>query len=385
MKLLTTALILSALTLFGACSSKATVSKPEPLRQIRDAEVRGQKLWSDGVANTRGLPGLRPLLAAERVFLGSPKGRVKALNDQGETLWQVDSKLRLSAGPALADGALIFGTLDGEALALNALDGSERWRASLTSEVISLPGGDSAIVVLRSGDGRVYGLSPQTGERQWTTDRNVPALTLRGSGSVLLGGRNVYLGMDNGRVLALDKRSGEPVWEEAVSLPAGRSEIERLVDVDADLLLIDDVLFVASYGGDLVALRADSGTALWRRDLASASGLDFDGQCLYVTDVDSVLWCLDPANGAALWEQNQLKHRRLTAPLAYKGNVVVADLEGYVHAVSAADGRIVGRARATGDAVVIPLQAADGRLYLMDRDGRLQTMDLVPIARNSES
>ena len=376
------ALALAALWL-AACSTKSTVAKPEPLRQIKNPEVRGESIWSTRLPDSRGLPGLRPLLAAERVFIGTRKGVIKALDRDGKSIWQVDTNLRLSAGPALADGALIFGTRDGEALAVEALDGSERWRAELSSEVIGKPGGDRSLVAIRSGDGRVYGLSPQTGERLWTADRSVPALTLRGSSSVLVGPDAVYLGMDNGRVAALEKASGEVIWEQPVSVPSGRSEIERIVDVDADLMLIDGVLIAASYGGDLVAMRAGSGSPLWRRDLASYTGLDFDGQCLYVTDIESVLWCLDPANGAALWEQNQLKHRRLTAPLAFKGNVVVADYEGYLHAVSTADGRIVGRTRATGDAVAIPLQAEDGRLYVLDRDGELQVLDLVPIKSKS--
>ncbi len=374
-----TLLILLGVIALAACSGKSTVAKPEPLRQIDQPQVRGESRWSISMASSRGLGGLRPLLAAGRVFVGDSKGHIQALDAEGEVLWAQKTDYRLSAGPALADGALIFGTLSGEAIALEASDGTLRWSAELSSEVIAPPAGDRDLVVLRSGDGRIYGLDPATGDRRWTLNRSVPALILRGSGNTVLDGSAAYIGMDNGRVIALDRATGEPIWEEAISLPTGRSEIERIVDVDADLLLINDVLFAASFGGDMVALATTNGRALWRRTLASYTGMDFDGRCLYITDADAVLWCLDPSNGAAIWEQDQLKHRGLSAPLAFKGNVLVSDFEGYMHAVSAADGKIIGRRKVVKDAVNRPMQAADGMVYVLGRDGRLRALDWVPL------
>lgn len=366
--------------LLSACASDSKVAKPEPLRKIVDPEVRAEKVWSSSLGAPRELTGLRPLLAAGRVFVAERSGKLRSFDAQGKVIWQVQTGLRLSAGPALVDGALILGTLDGEVVAMEAQDGQERWRASLSSEVISLPAGEGDLVAVRSGDGRVYGLSASDGERRWTVNRAVPALTLRGSGPLVVGRRAVFVGMDNGRVLALGRDDGEPLWEEAVSVPAGRTEIERIVDVDADLLLIENVLFAASYGGDLVAYEAGSGRVLWQRSLASYTGMAVDGQCLYVTDVDSVLWCLDPRNGAAIWEQNQLKHRKLSAPLAYRGNVLVGDYEGYMHVVSAVNGRIIGRSRATGEAIRAPMQQdEEQRIYVLDSDGRLQVMRWNPL------
>lgn len=369
--------MLAASMLLG-CASKSNVVQPEPLRQIAEPEVEGKKLWSVALAAPRDLGGLRPLLVAGRVFLADAKGQVRSITAQGEAEWSVDTATRMAAGPVLVDGALIIGTLDGEVIALEATDGSERWRTQLSSEVVAPPAGADDLVVVRSGDGRIYGLSASDGSRRWTLNRSVPALTLRGGAPMQVDYARVYVGMDNGRVLAVQRDNGEPAWEEAVSVPAGRTEIERIVDVDADLLLAEGILFATSYGGDLVAFDASSGRALWRRSLASYSGMSLDAQCLYVTDVDSVVWCLDPRNGAALWEQEQLKHRRLGAPLAYKGNVLVADFEGYVHALSAASGRIIGRSRAGSKAVAVPLQDADGQVYALTRGGRLQVMDWQP-------
>lgn len=374
--------VLLAVGLAG-CASKSNVVQPEPLRKIAEPEVRSERVWSASLSASRDLVGLRPLLAAGRVFSGDRAGRISAYDTAGEVLWSVDTGLRLSAGPALADGALIFGTLDGDAVAFAATDGAERWRSTLTSEVISLPVGSGDLVVVRSGDGRIYGLGAADGERRWTLNHGVPALTLRGAPALVSDGTLAYVGTDNGRVMAVDLASGETRWEEVVSLPTGRSELERLVDVDAELLLVSGVLFAASYGGDLVALAADSGRTLWRRSLASVSGMDLDEQCLYITDTESVLWCLDTRNGAALWKQEQLKHRGLSAPKAYKGNVLVVDFEGYMHALSAAGGKIVGRTRIGSAPVRTPMQLLDDQLLVVDQGGRMQVLDWKPLSSGS--
>lgn len=368
--------LITLVLVLSACASTKDVAKPFDLKKIANLEVKLDKQWSASFADQKGLTGLRPLIAASRVFIGDRDGVVKAFDSEGETLWEVDTELRLAAGPALADGALVFGTLDGQVLALEARDGAQRWQQAVSSEVVAPPVGDRNLIVLRSGDGRVYALAPQDGERLWTADRSVPALTLRGSGTIAMNDAAVFLGMDNGRVIALNRETGEPNWEEAVSLPTGRTEIERIVDVDADLLLVDRVLFAASYGGDMVALSADNGRAIWRRSLASYTGMAFDGQCLYVTDVDSVLWCLDPANGGALWEQDQLKYRGLSTPLALSDFVVVSDYKGYLHVLSGDDGKIVGRRKLNGDAVKQAPQASDGQIYVIDRDGFLRAARL---------
>ena len=374
--------VLLAVGLAG-CASKSNVVQPEPLRKIAEPEVRSERVWSASMSASRDLVGLRPLLAAGRVFTGDRAGRISARDAQGQLLWSVDTGLRLSAGPALADGALIFGTLDGQAVAFAATDGAERWRSTLTSEVISLPVGVGDLVVVRSGDGRIYGLGAADGARRWTLNHGVPALTLRGAPALVSDGTLAYVGTDNGRVMAVDLASGETRWEEVVSLPTGRSELERLVDVDAELLLVSGVLFAASYGGDLVALAADSGRTLWRRSLASVSGMDLDEQCLYITDTESVLWCLDTRNGAALWKQEQLKHRGLSAPKAYKGNVLVVDFEGYMHAVSAAGGKIVGRTRIGKAPVRTPMQLLEDQLLVVDQGGRIQVLDWKPLSSDS--
>ncbi len=132
-------------------------------------------------------------------------------------------------------------------------------------------------------------------------------------------------------------------WETSIAIPKGRSEIERLVDLDVDPIVINGVIYVASYQGGIAAISELDGDVLWRNEtISSHSGLSNDSRYLYLTDSQSHVMQLDQRSGAALWKQKDLHQRRLTAPAAYENYVVVGDFEGYVHWLSTTDGRQTG-------------------------------------------
>ncbi len=369
-----------ATALLMGCAGSGTTLKPAPLKKIASPEVRGVEVWDRRVGPSGLLTGLRPVVSGDQIFAGDRKGVITVLSLDGKVQWRKRTAHRFTAGPGVAGDLLVFGTRDGAVVAFGRQDGSPVWQTPVSSEVLSAPVIDGELVFARAGDGRIYGLNVADGSRVWTQDRAVPALSLRGTAPLLVGVGAVYAGMDNGRVIALNRSDGEPMWEETVSIPSGRSEVDRIVDVDADLLLVDSILYASSYAGDMVAINAYNGMPQWRRALGSYAGMDQDSNCIYVTDNESVVWCLDPASGAALWKQDKLKYRGLTAPASFKGNVVVADYQGYVHWLSAVTGQIIGRSRAATDPVRMPPQVVDGRLLVIDEDGGINVLDSRPYA-----
>ncbi len=85
--------------------------------------------------------------------------------------------------------------------------------------------------------------------------------------------RLAVAGLSTGKVVALDISNGVPVWEQRVAIPTGRSELERVVDIDGGLLLSGETLYVASYQGRVAALDLQSGRQLWQRDASSYAGV----------------------------------------------------------------------------------------------------------------
>ncbi|MDB5986718.1 MAG: outer membrane protein assembly factor BamB, partial [Nevskia sp.] len=273
---------------------------------------------------------------------------------------------------------VLVGSADGQVIALKRAKGEQAWRAQASSEVLAAPVGSGNTVVVKAGDGREYGLDADSGERLWAFDRNVPNLTLRGLSPPLISGNRVYVGFDSGKLAALNLADGNVAWEQTISVPTGRTDLDRFTDIDADLLVAPDGLFVVTYGGDLVLLDSETGDSRWRRSVKSYTGMALGGDKLFVTDADGLVWALDAETGAAAWKQEGLKYRSLSPPAFYKGYVVVGDYKGYLHWLSPSDGSLVARTRLGSGPIIAPPTATADLLYVMTASGKLAAYDIAP-------
>lgn len=380
--------LLLVAALLGGCSSWRDYMPLETLREtdnqappteLTDLTPRlgVRTLWSqdtgDGAAGQR--VNLVPALAGGRLFTADRKGGVRAMNqDGGQLAWTVDTGAPISGGPGLGDGLVLLGTSDAEVIALAEEDGGERWRTRVSSEVLAVPRASGGMVVVHTIDGKLYGLNASDGTQQWVYDRTAPVLTLRGSSSPVIVGDQVITGFPNGKLVNLDLRTGNPNWEVTVTPPRGRTELERIVDIDADPLVIQGIVFVVSFQGELAAVAQNNGTVLWRRELSSSAGLNADWRQLYATDAKSRVWAADPRNGSALWKQDGLLNRRLTAPAVLNDAVLVGDLEGYVHFLSQEDGGLLARVKVSGAPISAMPLVDQGVAYVLAEDGELTAL-----------
>jgi outer membrane protein assembly factor BamB len=269
---------------------------------------------------------------------------------------------------------VLLGTRDAEVIALNESDGAELWRSRLSSEVLSVPQVQGETVVVHTIDGKLYGLDVESGAQQWEYDRTVPVLTLRGNSSPVIDGSSVIAGFASGKLVNLDLYSGDPRWETLVTPPRGRSELERIIDIDADPVIYDGIIYVCTFQGEVAALSMDTGVVLWRRPVSSHAGLSADWRHVYVSDAKDQVWALDPHTGAGLWKQDKLLNRRLTAPAILDDYVLVGDLEGYVHWLSYEDGSLMARTRVGNAPISAPLRVVDDIAYVYTEDGVVTAM-----------
>ena len=369
------------------CSGKAKVKEPAKLVEIKKPEVRPVESWTRRVGNgsldshvldgsflfqTPFYSGLRLDVEPDALYAAALDGTVQALNPKtGAPIWRTETKARVISGPTVADDKVYVGTLDGDAIAFQRATGKELWRSTFPSEVGAAPVASGNTVVVRTIDGREFGLSASDGSRIWSFDRTVPNLTLRGLSEPLILGNRVYTGLDNGKIAALALADGQLAWEQNISVATGRSELERLTDIDADLLAGDDGIFVVTYGNDIALIDPIGGDSRWRRSIKSYTSMASDGKHLFVTDDDGLLWALDAETGAAIWKQEVLKYRRLSPPAVFGKYVVVGDFKGYVHWFEIGEGRLVARTHIGDDAITTAPVSDGNQLYVTDSTGHV--------------
>lgn len=373
--------LLALATLLGGCSSLGWFGSdkpggPAPLVDFKP-RVTVRALWShDAGASSKGqLLGLRAAVRGSRVAVADPKGRVTLLDaETGKEIWETKTRTPVSAGPTLGSGTVVVGTSDGQVLALDAESGSVRWQTRVTSEILSPPSVGSGIVAVRTGDGRLFGLDVESGRRLWVFDKGVPLLSLRGTGAPVVAGDLVINGFDGGRLVAVAARDGRQVWETRIASPRGRSDLERMVDIDSAPALAEDAVYAVAYRGQVAALEPGSGKPYWQKDLSSSAGLAVDSHLVFVSDEDSVLWALDRFSGQVVWKDERMKGRQLTAPVLIARYVVVGDLEGYLHWLRREDGELVARYRVDSSGFHLAPVASGGVLYAYGRSGTVEAL-----------
>lgn len=365
----------------SGCSWLKGDDNAEPPAELTDlkGKVKLNQLWRKdvGTDTDKQFLKLSPAVDAGRVFAADVKGRVTAYDEvTGKVVWEVKTGIAISSGIGVGEGLVIVGSSEAQVVALDWRDGHEVWRTEVSSEILSVPGADQGIVVVQSVDGKLTGLKSSDGARVWVYERSVPVLSLRGTSSPVLTQGVVLTAGDNGKLAVVDVARGLVGWETSIAVPHGRSELERMVDIDSSPQVWGGTVYAVSYQGRVAAVEGTSGRILWARDMSSAVGLGVDFSNVYVTDENSEVWALERDNSGSVWKQDKLKRRVLTAPVVIGNYVAVADFEGYVHLLSRTDGELVGRERADSKGVLAPLVVDGDILFVYGNGGTLTAYKL---------
>ena len=354
------------LVLVGCGSSPSPVLPPVELTPL-DNKINISRLWkfTAGQGVSDFYLRLKPVFKNNTGYIVDYTGHLQAFTvDTGKIIWETDLNMPASGGLTLENGTLFLGNSKGEVVAIDVAKKDEQngkilWRTQLSSEILSRPAIAKGVLVVKTIDGRVYGLNASTGNQSWVYDRSVPHLTLRGNSSPLIINDIVITASDSGKLTALSLRQGKLLWETTIAVAKGRNQLERVIDMDIDPIVIDDVIYIAGYQGRIAAVKMGSGQLIWSRDFSSYSGLYVDAFRVYITDANGQVWALNRYNGSTLWRQNKLLRRQLTAPQAYDNYIVVGDYDGYLHWITREGGKIIARKQINASDMVLTDEEQD--------------------------
>ena len=357
---------LSACGIFGSDDEEL-----EPAELIEfETTLAIKKLWSVKVGKDAEAlrVALRPVGDGARVYAASYDGNVVAVDpENGKAVWRNKLDIDLASGPGVGEGVVAVVAVDGFLIALNKSDGTELWRTFISGESLAAPLVVDDYIVVQTVDNRVSALSIFDGTERWSVEQETPALTMRGTTSPENAGDTVVTGFDNGRVVAIDLDSGDVLWESLLSPPSGRSDLDRLADIDGDIAVVGQDIYASGYHGRVASFAAESGQVLWDRELSSFEGVTADWNYVYSTLETGELVALNRRTGAEIWRQGALLRREPTVPVSFRDTVVVGDLDGYLHFFSVLSGEPVARVRAGNKAIIeTPLVVAETLLVQSD-------------------
>ncbi|MEX2376222.1 MAG: outer membrane protein assembly factor BamB [Dehalococcoidia bacterium] len=362
--------------LFGGKDHPADA--PSVLSEEFEASIEVTEVWSKRIG--KGIDEyylkLTPTIIDGLLFVADLEGRLMATElDSGEVKWNIrDKNVRYTGGPGGGDGMVLIGTGDGRVIARDSETGKLRWVAKVASEVLAPPSAGGGVTVARTGDGKVYGFDSRTGATLWIYDVTVPTLTLRGNSAPVIDDDLVIVGFDNGRLVALDLRTGKPRWDSPLAVASGRSDLERMVDVDSDPVVQGATVYVSSFHGQVAALSIIDGQIDWTRDISSYTDVSLGNGHIYVTDEEGSIWALERETGSSVWKQDDLQRRYATAPVFFRDYVVVGDFEGYLHWLDASTGDIVYRKQIDDKRIIAPPIPAGDVVLGYSSSGRLAAL-----------
>jgi len=365
---LAASVLLSGCSMFA--SSDADRRAPAPLTQL-DAPASARVIWRASPGSGTGV-GFAPVVVGNAVYAAAANGAVgKYLMATGQPVWQARANRRLAAGVGSDGQTTAVVTTDGEVIAFDDA-GKELWRSRATSEVLLPPVVGDGVVVVRSGDYRVQAFDAQTGARIWNVQRPGPVLALRAPAGMVMTQGVVLTGLPGGRLLMIHAATGAVQWEGVVASPKGASDLERVTDVVGAPHVAGSLLCAVAYQGRIACFDMSQGGQLaWAKDYSSASGLTVAGRFVFASDTHGRVTAFSLEDGSALWQQTDLRNRRLSAPAVVNGTIAVGDLDGYVHFLSPQDGRLLARVSAGRGPIAAPLQATSDGVVVQDGNGAL--------------
>ena len=361
---------------------KDNTLRPRPLPVIH-AKFALQELWSAKIGQSRQTPTyykLKPVTVGEKIYTADTSGKVTALTQgQGKIIWSTPLTHGIVSGPTVSHGKIIVSTDNASVAALSQANGRVLWETSVASEVLAKVATTSHLVIVKTMDGHLFALDLNTGKKRWVIEHGAPSLILKASSSPLIVDDHALVGYSDGKLDAVDLEKGRIIWQRGIAYANGASDVERLVDIDADPMLHHQLLYMASYQGFIGAFDMDNGQFVWSKQASVYKNMAMDNDALYVTDSHDVLWAYQLSSGQIKWKQTALKGNGLTEPVLLGSKVIVGDKKGRLHILAKSNGALIGREE-VGSPIYISPEVSNGRILAMTADGMLHAYQVNPVS-----
>ncbi len=349
-----------------------------------------EPLWSASTgqgASRAGRITSGPIIAQDRVYTLDAAARVTAFGINGGTLWSADltplgedSESGFGGGVAFGNNVLVVGTGFGEVVAMEPDTGEIIWRQELDAPVRAAPTVANGLAYVVSRNDQAFAIDLKNGRIRWRIAGIDPDAGVVGGASPATIGGLVVLPFASGEVVGTLARNGRRVWTSVISGGRRGHARARLSDITGDPVVSGDTIYVANQSGRLVALDRRSGDRKWSVNEGSLGpALPIGGSVFFVSD-EAQLKRLNASNGKELWSvqlpQFPDPEKRNstfihTSPIMVSGRLLVASSDEQIRSFDPTTGEELGSTPIGGGGAAVQPAVAQGTLYVVSRDGTL--------------
>ncbi len=357
---------LIAATLLAGCSLFGSSDAPKPAALEAGITAANAKvLWTAHI-DAPAFPMLATGRGDQFVVAGND-GVVQALSAKtGAVQWRVDVGRKLAAGVGSDGNVSAVVTRENELVAISG--GKVAWKKPLGTIVIAAPyvAGERVFVV--SVDRTVFAFDAADGTKIFEMKRPGDALTLSKAGVITSFQDTLVVGQGQ-RLTGLDPLKGLIRWEASLANPRGTNEIERLADLIGPAYRQGTTICARAFQSAVGCANADRGAQIWMRNTSGSEAIGGDAEQVYAADASDRISAYKLANGDTAWLAEQFLNRKLGAPLAFSGAVMIGDSEGYLHFVDPKTGKTVARLPTDGSAIAQAPVLLDGTALVVTAKG----------------
>ena len=328
----------------------------------------------------------QPVVAGGRVFAMDSNAVVTAFDAaRGGRIWQLDTQAEgdrgsnVGGGIAVDGDTLYVGTGLAELLALEAATGKIRWRKTLGTPVRAAPTIADGRMFVLTLDNQLQALATGDGRRLWGYQAVAPETGVLGLPAPACADGMVVAGFGSGDLVALRAASGSVAWSDSLAAARGRNSLLDLSAVRGLPVVADGRVYAASLGGQTVSLDVRSGRRLWEREIATGDTLWLAGDWLFLLATGGRLAAVARADGRIAWvtelpqfedEEKKKDPIHWIGPVLAGGRLLLGSSNALLLAVNPVTGEI-GSRQSLSDAMSVVPSVAGGTVYVVTDDAAL--------------
>ena len=303
----------------------------------------------------------------------------------GAMLWETKltsdepSAVAYGGGLAVMDGQLFATTGYGFVAALDAKTGAENWREHLVTPLRSGPSVDNGRVFIITQDNRLVALDADDGTIIWDYVGIVENAAILGSSSPAIDGDTIVTAFSSGEIFAMRTSNGQIAWQDALSRTGRLSAISSLNDIDGNPVIDRGRVYALNHSGRMVSIDIRTGERVWESTISGLYTPWVAGNFIYVVTAEDKLVALSLRDGRVRWvtslqrfkdPENREGRIRWAGPVLAGDRLIVVSSHGYILSVSPYTGEVLSGEELPSGSVLSPI-VADQTVYILTQDGDL--------------